>query len=281
MAVRRLGPFLVILALVLATTGCGLKPEPTGATGAAFPVSVVDATGSSFTMRAAPDRVVSADPGATAILRQLGFTPAVPASMATLLKAAADPSVGLIVVPITLTSTELAALDSASTAPIFRYGARPLTAAPTTITQLGLAVGRGPAAAAIAERVARGLRALADRIASLGTVRTLVEGSRLRFLGAESPLGLDVTAAGGVVVGPAGGAIEISAVPALNVAAWVSSTPGGTRLSDLQRVPELSRVPAIAESRFASAPLDGYPIDAQLPAALAELASVLHGPALN
>lgn len=273
--VRRLGPPAVLLALALVLAGCGLKAEPTGG-GAAFPSRAVDAAGAAVSLPAAPDRIVVLDPGAGAVLRGIGLEGSVvettPGDAAAL---AADPATDLVVVPLALPETAAARIAAATDAPVYRYGAAPLGTAPTAITQLGLAVGRGPEAAAVARSVADGLAALAARMADAAPVPTLVQGPGVTAYGPQSPLGQAVALAGGENVFAADAAWTPDAVAALDVDAWVSADPGGSSLAALAGIEELAAVPAIRDGRVIEAPRDGYPVDAALPRALEDLADRL------
>ena len=137
--VRRLGSIVVLSVLALVLAGCGLKPEPTGVD-AAFPAQAVDAAGTRINLTAAPDRIVSLDPGASAVLRAIGLeavlVEAAPSDAANL---AANPATDLVVVPLALGADAAARIDAGTEAPLYRYGAAPLDTAPTAITQLGLA----------------------------------------------------------------------------------------------------------------------------------------------
>lgn len=271
---RALLAVLALLALALA--GCGVKGEPTGAV-ESFPARAVDASGTSVVVERAPTRIVSADPGATAILRDVGLGDAVTeATAATLGQAAAEPGTGLVIVPLALDAAALAQLrNAAPDVPVFRYGADPLEEAPVTVAQLGLAVGRGPEAAAIAERLAAGLAAVREGLVGKPTVRTLVEGAGFAGFGPTSPAGVDVAAAGGENVLTADQLLDPAAIVGLGVDAWISLDPGGSTLTELRRLPELAAVPAIRDGRVLTLPRDGYPIDAALPQALQALADDL------
>lgn len=265
---------LVVLA-GLALAGCGVKGEPTGAVDA-FPVTAVDASGAAVTLDAPPTRIVSADPGASAILRDIGLGSSVQEATAATVGPQAAAGASLIVVPLAL---DAAALDQVRAAapgtPVFRYGADPLDDAPQTIAQLGLAVGRGPEAATIAARVADGLAALRDQVASAPQVRTLIEGAGFTGYGPASPAGVDVAAAGGLNVLRADQPLDLAAIAGLDVQAWVALDPGGSSLASLQRVRELASVPALREGRVLTIPREGYPVDAALPQALMALADDL------
>jgi ABC-type Fe3+-hydroxamate transport system substrate-binding protein len=87
---------------------------------------------------------------------------------------------------------------------------------------------------------------------------------------------MNVAAAGGENVLAMDQPIDIAALPGLQIDAWVSLQPGGSSLTSLQRFPELTDVPAVAESRIISMPRGGFPIDAALPGALQALADDLH-----
>jgi ABC-type Fe3+-hydroxamate transport system substrate-binding protein len=273
--VRRLGPPAVLLALALVLAGCGLKAEPTGAD-AAFPSSAVDAAGARVSLPAPPDRVVSLDAGASAVLRGIGLEAAVvDATPADVDALAADAATDLVVVPLALPDAAAARIAAATGAPVYRYGAAPLETAPTAITQLGLAVGRGPEAAAVARSVADGLAALAERIAAEAPVRTLVQGPGVVAYGPQTPLGQAVALAGGENVFTADAAWSPDDVVALDVAAWVSADPGGSSYAALAGIDELAAIPAIRDGRVITAPRDGYPVDAALPRALEDLADRL------
>ncbi len=274
--VRRLG-FLAGTALVaIALAGCGVKSEPTG-TGTAFPSRAVDAAGQTVTLASPPLRIVSFDAGATAILNDLGLSAeTVTVTTASLAREAANPSTALVIVPATLEPALLQTLTTATTAPIYHYGADPLTSAPTTITQLGLAVGKGPEAALIAKTVAAGLATLAAQLATEQPVRVLIEGRGFTAYGPSTPAGLAVAAAGGTNVVTVDQPLNLTDVVGLDVAAWVSLQPGGSTLASLQSYPELAAVPAVKDSRIVPLPMAGFPIDAAIPGALQALADDLH-----
>ena len=274
--VRRLGLLAGTALVAIALAGCGVKSEPTGA-GTAFPSHAVDAAGQKVTLAAPPLRIVSFDAGATAILNDLGLSAeTVTATAASLAREAANPSTALVIVPATLEPALLQTLTTATTAPIYHYGADPLTSAPTTITQLGLAVGKGPEAALIAKTVAAGLATLAAQLATEQPVRVLLEGRGFTAYGPSTPAGLAVAAAGGTNVVTVDQPLNLTDVVGLDVAAWVSLQPGGSTLTSLQGYPELAAVPAIKDSRIVPLPMAGFPIDAALPGALQALADDLH-----
>jgi ABC-type Fe3+-hydroxamate transport system substrate-binding protein len=287
---RALLAAIVLMALVLA--GCGIKDEPTGAVDP-FPTSAIDAAGEAVAVTAEPVRIVSADPGATAILRDLGLGDVTTeATTSTVAAAAADPLTALVVVPLSLDAAALQQLRASTGAPVFRYGADPLAEAPAIVTQLGVSVGRGPPAApnaqaltpraaTIAKAMTSGLDALAERLAGEPRVRTLIEGAGFIGYGPGSSAGMDVAAAGGENVLAMDQPIDIAALPGLQIDAWVSLQPGGSSLTSLQRFPELTDVPAVAESRIISMPRGGFPIDAALPGALQALADDLHAAPLT
>lgn len=271
---------VVIAALAAVLAGCGVKDEPTGAVDP-FPTRAVDAAGQTVSVAAAPTRIVSADPGASAILRDLGLGDVLVTATPTAVgSAASDPTTALVVVPLTMDAAALQQLAGTTAAPVFRYGADPLTTAPTTVTQLGLAVGRGPAAAAVAERMAQGLATLSERLADEAPVRTLIEGAGFTAFGPASPVGLAVAAAGGENVVASDQLLDPAALPGLAIEAWVSLQPGGSSIASLQALPELAAIPAIQANRVIPVPRDGYPIDAALPGALQALAEDLHAAAV-
>ena len=274
--VRRLGLLAGTALVAIALAGCGVKSEPTG-TGTAFPSRAVDAAGQTVTLASPPLRIVSFDAGATAILNDLGLSAeTVTVTTAGLAREAANPSTALVIVPATLEPALLQTLTTATTAPIYHYGADPLTSAPTTITQLGLAVGKGPEAALIAKTVAAGLATLAAQLATEQPVRVLLEGRGFTAYGPSTPAGLAVAAAGGTNVVTVDQPLNLTDVVGLDVAAWVSLQPGGSTLASLQSYPELAAVPAVKDSRIVPLPIAGFPIDAALPGALQALADDLH-----
>lgn len=274
--VRRLGLLAGTALVALALGGCGVKSEPTGA-GGAFPSHAVDAAGQTVTLASPPLRIVSLDAGATAILRDLGLNAeAVTVTSANLVDEAANPSTALVIVPTTLEPALLQALTTSATAPVFRYGAVPLTDAPTTITQLGLVVGKGPEAAVIAKAVAAELATLAAQLATEPPVRVLIEGRGFTAYGPSTPAGLAVAAAGGTNVVTVDQPLNLTDVVALNVAAWVSLQPGGSTLTSLLAYPEFAGVPAVRDGRIVPLPKEGFAIDAALPGALKALADDLH-----
>lgn len=274
--VRRLGLLAITALVAMLLAGCGVKSEPLGGN-AAFPSHAVDAAGQAVTLAAPPLRIVSFDAGASAILHDLGLgDTTIAATAASLQREVSDPSTALVVVPSTIDPALFKTITSATGAPVFRYGANPLTTAPITITQLGLAVGKGPEAAAIAKAVATGLAAISAQIATEPAVRVLLEGRGFTAFGPTSLPGLAVAAAGGTNVVSADQPLNLTDVTALNVAAWVSLQPGGSTLASLQGYPELAAIPAIKDGRVVPLPKGGLPVDAALPAALQALTDDLH-----
>lgn len=271
---RALYTAIAVMALLLA--GCGVKGEPTGVVDP-YPTQAVDAAGQTVTLKSAPTRIVSADPGATSILRDLGLgAMIVDAGPNTVSTAAADPTTSLVVIPLGTDDAALQQLQAATHAPIFRYGADPLSSAPTIVMQLGIAVGEGPKASSIARSMTSGLAALTERLASETPVPTLIEGAGFTGFGPTSPVGLDVAAAGGTNVLTADQPLDIASLPSLGIDAWVSLQPGGSTFATLQKTPELAAVPAIKDNRVIPVPKAGYPIDAALPGALQALADDIH-----
>ncbi len=273
--VRRLWSLAAIAMAALTVAGCGVKAEPT-TNSARFPSHAIDAAGAAISLATPPTRIVSLDPGATAILRDVGLADrTIVATTASIGSAAADPTTALIIVPLSIDDATLATIQTLSPVPVFRYGARPLAIAPTAIIQLGLAVGKGPEAARIARSVAAGLAALANRVANQGSVRVLIEGQGLQAFGPLSPVGEAVAAAGGSNVVSTDQTLTVAALAHLNIAAWVSLQPGGSRFATLLKFPEFARIPAIMAGRVIPVPEAAYPIDASLPAALQALADDL------
>jgi len=278
--VRRLGLPAVLIIIAFAVGGCGLKSEPSGEA-ALFPSQAVDATGVAVSLPAAPDRIVSADPGASAVLRDIGLGDAlVDVDVAGARAAAAAPATDLVVLPLAIANDTAAQIAAASAAPVFRYGAAPLGEAPSAITQLGLTVGRWAQAATVARAVADGIVALDERLASETPVRTLIEGPGATAAGPGTPIGQAVLAAGGANVFAADTLLDLAQLGTLDVQAWVSPEPGGTTLTGLRGIAELAGIPAIRDGRVVRIPASGYPIDAALPAALQSLADKLRAPAL-
>ncbi len=270
-SVRRVGFLALLVAWGLVAAGCGIKST----VALPFPAHAVDARGTAITIAADPTRIVSSDPGATAILRDLGLGDRVVAvAAADVAREAADPTTALVVVP--LASAEF---DAATTV-VYRYGSADLAGAPSAIVQLGLAVGRGPEAARIADRVAAELQAVATRVSEQGSVRTLIEGPGFSALGPGSPLGQAVAAAGGANVVSTDTVLNPTTVLGLDVQAWVSAQPGGSTYATLSGISELRAVPAIRDARVVPVPLAGFPIDAALPRALQALADDLHAAAI-
>ena len=267
---------LAALAGLLA--GCGAKAEPTGAI-AAFPAHAVDAAGAAVVVPAEPTRIVSLDAGATHVLRDLGLGNAiVETDPAHAIAVIGETPPSLVVAPGHLDAGELDRLRSATTAPLFLYGADPIEDAPQVVAQLGLAVGRGPEAAALAQRIDDGLAAVRRSVAGKPRVRTLVEGAGFTAYGPTSPAGIDVAAAGGENVVSADQPLDLTGIPGLDVAAWVALDPGGSTLVRLRTYRELAQVPAVRDGRVLQVPRDGFPVDATLPGRLRQLADDLHAP---
>ncbi|MSO47412.1 MAG: ABC transporter substrate-binding protein [Thermoleophilia bacterium] len=278
---RRLAFLSVLAVAALCLVGCGVKSEPT-AVEVTFPSHAVDAAGQTISLRAAPLRIVSLDAGATAILNDLGLSDATTtATVASARREVADPTTALVVVPLGLDPALLKSIVDATTAPVFHYGAVPLTTAPSAITQLGLAVGRGPEAAVIASSVAAGFRALAARLATAAPARVLIEGRGFTAMGPASPAGLAVAAAGGTNLVTTDQPINLADMTALAVTAWVALEPGGSTLTSLQGYPELAAVPAVRDGRVIPLPLAGVAVDAALPSALQALADDLRAAAVT
>lgn len=269
-------PSLRVLAALAAAvallTGCGVKAEPI-AEAPAFPLVTRDAVDVELRLEQAPARIVTSDSGAANVLRDLGVGDRlIEVEPADLERTIDRERPDLVVVPLAATAPSGDGLP-----PIFRYGAVDIDTAPLAISRLGLAVGRGPQAATLAERVADGLAALRARVADQQPVPTLIEGSEFSGLGPETPLGQAVAYVGGDNPLDVSQPLDLLAVADAAPAAWVEAQPGGTPLAALQTIPELRTVPAIVNGRVIPAPAAGYPIDGALPAALDDLARALRG----
>lgn len=267
-------PSLRVLAALAAAaallTGCGVKPEPVSAP-PGFPLVTRDAVDVEIRLDRAPEQILTSDPGAANVLRELGVpVEEVPAD--GLDRAVGTTQPDLIVIPL-----DAAAPSADAAVPVFRYGAVEIDTAPLAISRLGLAAGRGPQAAELAQRVANGLAAVRDRVAEQAPVATLIEGEGFTGVGPDSPLGQAVAYAGGQNPLTTSQPLDLAAVADLAPEAWIEAQPGGTPLARLRTIPELRTVPAVRNGRVIPAPADGYPVDGALPAALDDLARALRG----
>lgn len=267
-------PSLRVLAALAAAavllSGCGIKSEPV-AEPPAFPLVTRDAVDVELRLEQEPERIVTSDSGAANVLREIGV-PVDEVSAADLGRAVDDEPPDLIVIPL-----DAPAPSGSTDDPVFRYGAVDIDTAPLAISRLGLAVGRGPQAAELAQRVANGLAALRARVAEQEPIPTLIESQGFTGVGPETPLGQAVAYAGGANPLTVTQPLDLAAVADIAPEAWIEAQPGGTSLARLRTIPELRSVPAVRNGRVIPAPATGYPIDGALPAALDDLARALRG----
>lgn len=258
-----------LLIAVVVSTACGAKPEPRTSP-AAFPAVVKDAVDVEVRLDREPGRIATTDRGAANVLRELGLGDRVVEVEAPDLPRSIDTETpDLIVIPLDATAPPGVAV------PVFRYGATSIDRAPLAISRLGLAVGRGPEAAVIAQRLGVELDELGLRVEEQDPVPTLVEGEGFVGLGPDTPLGTAVAFAGGANVVDRTRVLDPALIARLQPVAWVAADPGGSPLSALRSFPDLIRVPAVATGRVIPAPAAGFPIDGSLARALDELARAL------
>jgi ABC-type Fe3+-hydroxamate transport system substrate-binding protein len=258
-----------LLVAVALTAACGTKPEPR-AEPTRFPVVVKDAVDVDVRLDRAPARITTTDVGAANVLRELGLGDRVAEVEAPdLARSIAGTEPDLIVIPLD------AAAPPASAVPVFRYGAATIDRAPLAISRLGLVVGRGPEAAAIAQRLGMELEDLRVRVAEQEPVPTLIEGEGFVGLGPDTSLGAAVAFAGGANLISRTQTLDPAAIARLQPVAWVAAEPGGSPLAALRSFPDLTTVPAVETGRVIPAPAAGYPVDGSLARALDELARAL------
>jgi iron complex transport system substrate-binding protein len=290
----------LLAALALLCASCGFKHEPTGVL-AAYPQSVRDAIGHEVRVDAAPKKIVSLDPGATAAMYALGaekllvgrsgaetypkqamHLPVMVKDGKPDLKAIEKAQPDVVLVPAAMAPTigDVDQLQTKLASLVYVVGGTSAARVEDDITELGLITNR----AAAGRRLASGIQSAVKRI------HTAVAGEPAVPVFVDQGFGytIDPTGLTGDLLRLAGGTnVASEADPSQRVTGtqlaqlapqvYISAGDAGATLKQLKQRNATAQLPAVLDGRVVQVPTSVLTEDGpRLPLALARLAKLLH-----
>jgi iron complex transport system substrate-binding protein len=292
---------VALIALAAALGGCGFKHEPTGPL-PLFPQTAQDAYGREVRIDAAPQRIVSLDPGMTASVFALGAAdlvkgrsgketyPKQALRVPVLLTPQGEPDVkalrrakpDLILVPATLVASKDDAnrLAGRLAANVYVVRAESVAGVREDILQLGLMTGRVERAREVVAKVDAAVQHVTEAVAALPKVPTFVDAG-FRFTIKPDALPADLLRlAGGInVAADAGPGAQLTLAELRTAApqAWISIAGQGLTPQEVKSNPGLKSIPAVQSGAIAEVDrgvlFDDGP---QVGRSLAEVAAAIH-----
>jgi ABC-type Fe3+-hydroxamate transport system substrate-binding protein len=266
-----LRPLIATLAVVVAATllaGCGVRSEPTGSTAGAFPATIENADGSTLVVAAAPRRIVSADPAATATLAALGVQGVV--ASVTPQAVASTPAGDLTIIP----AGYAGAMPTHGV--VLTWPAPTTTGAGRAIAMLGVATGRGGAGVALGRSVDAAVTATIAATRPKPPTRVLIDDGLLSAVGPETAFGALVSSLNATNIVSASGSVTAAAIRHADPQVWLVVAPSTTALAVVRHTPDFAGVTAARTARVVRVNPQAYEPSPQLPANLAVLARILH-----
>ena len=295
----------LLAALALLCASCGFKHEPTGVL-AAYPQSVRDAIGHEVRVDAAPKRIVSLDPGATAAMYALGAgdllvgrsgaetypkqamhlpvmvkdgKPDVPAIVKALGAGNAD---SVVLVPASMAPTvgDVDQLQRRLASVVYVVGGTSAERVESDITELGLITNRAATGRRLATSIQSAVKRIHSAVAGEPAVPVFVDQG---FGYTIDPTGLTadlLRLAGGRNVAAEGDPsqrVTGSQLAQLAPQVYISAGDAGSTLKQLKQRTATAQLPAVVDKRVVQLPASVLTEDGpRLPLALARLAKLLH-----
>ncbi|HEY7603348.1 MAG TPA: ABC transporter substrate-binding protein [Gaiellaceae bacterium] len=247
----RVAAAAVAAALVLATTACGERSEPTGAAARLYPVTIT--TGDRPIAVAEPARRIAVVDGPSEELvralgaRVVGNAPTIATGFLRRLKP------DLIVASDTVDERALSRAAAATHAEVYSAPGDSITQVERAITQLGLLTGKPVRARALVRRIERKRRAIDTALAHVPTVSVFVDTGLMTTVPDQSLIGdvLSEAHARNVAGGDAAaGPVDPAELARLDPDVYVVTADTMTTLADLRRNPATRKLRAVREGRF-------------------------------
>jgi iron complex transport system substrate-binding protein len=295
-------PRVLVLAALIAVlcSSCGFKHEPTGAL-PAFPVSLHDSLGREVRLDAAPQRIVSLDPGMTAALYALGAQKLLVgrSGAETYPKAALSKPVmvahgeidlhkverahaDLILAPLSLVpnAVEATRLERKAAAVVYVVGDDSVSRVEAGIGQLGLMTDTAVAARQLSGNIAAAVARVHKAVAGQTPVSTFVDLGLFFTIDPGSLTADLLHEAGGTNVASEVDVSHQVTKPELRTLApdaWLSQQGDGATLHELRANKKTAKLPAVTSGRVVQLPASVLNEDGpRIAQALAAIARALH-----
>jgi ABC-type Fe3+-hydroxamate transport system substrate-binding protein len=270
--------------LLVTSTGCGTREEPTGAVVRIYPVTVQGAAERPAVMRRAPRRIVPLGAGPRQILRALGLkarTHTVNDSLVGL------PLVGqirkarpdLIVASGDSDPLDLARARASTGAAIYVEPSASLEDVVDAITDIGLLTGRPLQARKLTAAIERARRTVAAKVRTTSRVKVFVDTGDFATVSSRSLLGDLISKAHGTSIAgpsPEPGPFPLQRLLRLDPQAYLATSDSNTTLAGLRGDQLARRLRAVRAGRFGTVSATAIAPGPGVGRALEEIARVLH-----
>lgn len=252
---RSLG-LLVVLVILVGSTACGERSEPTGSTVSLYPVTVTGAAGRPLTVKRPAQRIAVLDPSLLEVLDALGarshvvglpVEPNGTINVKKLVRLHPD----LIVASSSADEVGLSRAAEAARVPVYVAPGDSLREVEQTITELGLIAGEPVRARQLVHRIEVKRRFSAQRLDGAPAVGVFFDTGLFTPVSDQSLVGdLVREAHGRNVIGQATGPVEPSELLRLDPRFYLTTADSGTTLRDLKRNPQTRKLRAIRTGDF-------------------------------
>jgi cobalamin transport system substrate-binding protein len=249
---------LAAVLLLLSTTACGERSEPTGATVQLYPVTVTGAADRSLTITHPARRIVVLAPSLLEVLDALGARSSVLGmpvrpNGTIVLRRLARLRPDLIVAPSLADEVELSRASAKAHAPVYVAPGDSIREVEQAITELGLLSGEPVRARQLVHRIETRRRLVDQRLDGAPGTRVFFDTGLLTPASDQSLVGdLIRESRGANVAGDESGPIETAELLRLNPRVYLTSSDSGTTLADLRKDPQTRKLSAVRSGRFAT-----------------------------
>jgi iron complex transport system substrate-binding protein len=267
--------------LVLGTTACGERSEPTGSTARLYPLTVQSGDRPLVITRPAR-RIAVLDQPADSILRALGAgdrivgpAPANRIDFTALRRSHPD----LIVASESADERDLSKAATITHAKVYTAPGDSIQQVERSITQLGLLTDTPVRARVLVRRIEQRRKAVDARLAKVQPVTVFVDTGFFTTVSDQSLIGDLIREAHGTnVAGTAAeaGPVEIADLLRLDPDTYLATSDTDVTLADLRRNPRTRKLRAVREGRFMVADADLLQPGPRIGEGLTEIARLLH-----
>jgi len=273
---------LALTAVVLlATTACGERAEPTGTSARLYPVTVQSAE-RPLVVSGPAERIAVLDASAESLVRALGAgtrivgpPPSGEIDFAALRRAKPD----LIVAAEDTDERNLSRAVSLTHAGVYTAQGDSIRQVERAITELGLLTDRPVTARALVRKIEAQRRAVAARLVSVPRVKVFVDTGFFTTVSDQSLIGDLIREAHGENVGgesASAGPIEPADLLELDPDVYLATSDSMLTLADLRRNPKLRKLKAVRQKRFGTVDVTLLQAGPQIGQGLVQLARLLH-----
>jgi iron complex transport system substrate-binding protein len=279
LAMGRVAVALTILVL-LGTTACGERSEPTGVTAPLYPVTVQSGD-RPIVVKQAARRIAVLDASTESIVRALGAGSQIVASppdgridAAALRRARPD----LVVAAESTDEQSVSRAASLTHATVYTAPGDSIRQVERSITQLGALTGQPVAARGLIRRIESQREAVAARLARVPGVTVFVDTGFFTPVSDQSLAGDMIREAHAKNVAGANrsGPIELADLLQLDPDVYVTTSDAGVTLADLRRNKKTRKLRAIRQGRFRTLDVGLLAPGPQIGDGLLQLARLLH-----